>query len=168
MRSRVLAGVCGLVVVLAATGAIACAWAVGWTFTEALEAFVVSNILIGVSFGLCGVLIAWHRPSSALGWMYAAGGLCQTLSALAAPLAVLLVDLGAAEWVVRLDATVIQWAWPVNITLIPIALLLLPEGRLASRRWRPVAVALARHRAAVRARGRARPRAPRPASPRPT
>ena len=143
MRSRVLAGVLGLVAVLAATGAIACAWAVGWTFTDALEAFVVSNILIGVSFGLCGVLIAWHRPSSALGWMYAVGGLCQALSALAAPLAVLLVDLGVAGWVVRLDASVVQWAWPVNITLIPLSLLLLPDGRLASRRWRPVAVALA-------------------------
>ena len=44
---------------------------------------------------------------------------------------------------IRLDATVFQWAWPVNITLIPISLLLLPDGRLASRRWRPVAIAVA-------------------------
>lgn len=143
MGRRLLAGALGLTTVLAASGAIACLWAVGWTFTEALEAFVVSNIVIGVSFGLCGALIAWHRPSSALGWMYAAGGVCQTLSALAAPLAPLLHDRGAAEWVVRLDATVFQWAWPVNITLIPISLLLLPDGRLASRRWRPVAIAVA-------------------------
>jgi two-component system NarL family sensor kinase len=143
MRSRWLAGALGLAAVLAASGAIACVWAVGWTFTDALEAFVVSNILIGVSFGLCGALIAWHRPSSALGWMYAAGGVCQTISALAAPFAELLHDRGAAEWVVRLAATAFQWAWPVNITLIPISLLLLPDGRLASLRWRPVAIAVA-------------------------
>ena len=135
MRSRLLAGGLGLFAVLAAAGAIACVWAVGWTFTDALEAFVVSNILIGVSFGLCGALIAWHRPSSALGWMYAVGGVCQATSALAAPLAELLHNWGADEWVVRLDATVFQWAWPINITLLPISLLLLPDGRLASRRW---------------------------------
>ncbi len=143
MRSRLLAGALGLAALLAAAGAMACVWAVGWTFTDALEAFVVSNILIGVSFGLCGALIAWHRPSSTLGWMYAAGGVCQATSALAAPLAELLDDRGAAAWVVRLDATVFQWAWPVNIALIPISLLLLPDGRLASRRWRPVAIAVA-------------------------
>ncbi len=143
MRSRLLAGALGLAAAVAASGAIACVVAVGWTFTDALEAFVVSNILIGVSFGLCGALIAWHQPSSALGWMYAVGGSCQASSALAAPLAELLHDGGAAEWVVRLDATVFQWAWPVNITLLPISLLLLPDGHLASRRWRPVAIAVA-------------------------
>jgi two-component system NarL family sensor kinase len=143
MRSRLLACALGLAAVLAAAGAIACVWAVGWTFTDALEAFVVSNILIGVSFGLCGALIAWHRPSSALGWMYAAGGACQAISALGAPLAELLDDRGAAEWAVRLAAAVYQWGWPVNITLIPISLLLLPDGRLASRHWRPVAIAVA-------------------------
>jgi two-component system, NarL family, sensor kinase len=142
MRSKVLAGALGLAALLAASGAIACVRTAGWTFTDALDAFVVSNILIGVGFGLCGALIAWHRPSSALGWMYGVGGVCQTASALAAPLAVLLHDRGAADWVIRLDATVFQWAWPVNITLIPISLLLLPDGRLASRRWRPVATAV--------------------------
>jgi signal transduction histidine kinase len=142
MRSRLLAGALGVAAVLAAAGAIVCVWVVDWTFADALDAFVVSNVLIGVSFGLCGALIAWHRPSSALGWMYAAGGFCQTMSALTAPLGQLLSDHGAAEWVQRLDSTVFQWAWPVNITLIPISLLLLPDGRLASRRWRPVAIAV--------------------------
>ena len=142
MRSRVLAGALGLATVLFAIGALACVGAVGWTLDEALEAFVVSNILIGVSFGLCGALIAWHRPTSPLGWMYAVGGACQTVSAVAAPFAVLLVDRGAAEWVVRLDVTVSQWGWPINIALIPISLLLLPDGRVVSRRWRHVMTAL--------------------------
>ncbi len=142
MRSKVLAGALGLATVLFALGALACVQAVGWTFDEALEAFVVSNVLIGVGFGLCGALIAWHRPTSPLGWMYAVGGACQAVSALAAPLAVLLVDRGAAEGVVRLVATLFQWGWPVNIALIPISLLLLPDGRVASGRWRPVIIAL--------------------------
>ncbi len=143
MRSKVLAGALALLTVLFAVGALIGVQAVGWTFDEALEAFVVSNICIGVGFGLCGALIAWHRPESPLGWMYAGGGACQAVSALAAPLAVLLVDRGAVEGVVRLVATLFQWGWPVNIALIPISLLLLPDGRIPSRRWRLVTAALA-------------------------
>jgi signal transduction histidine kinase len=133
----------GLATLLAAVGAVVAALAAGWDFEEAVSAFVVSNALIGVSFGLCGVLIAWHRPSSALGWMYAAGGLCQTLSAVAAPMRDVLADAGAPVWLLRLDVTVFQWAWPVNIALVPLSLLLLPDGRLASRRWRPLATVIA-------------------------
>lgn len=143
MRSRWLAGALGLVAVLASSGAVVCSLVIGWSFADALDAFVVSNLLIGLSFGLCGALIAWHRPASPLGWMYAAGGACQALSALTAPLAELLSDHAVAGWVVRLDMTVFQWAWPMNITLLPISLLLLPDGRLASPRWRPVAIVIA-------------------------
>jgi two-component system NarL family sensor kinase len=143
MRSKWLAGALGLTSVLVGLAAVVVTLVADWSFHDALEAFVVSNLLIGLGFALCGALIAWHRPSSALGWMYAAGGVCQTLSALAAPLAEVLRDHGAPEWVLRLDMTVFQWAWPVNITMIPMSLLLLPDGRLASRRWRPVFVAIA-------------------------
>jgi signal transduction histidine kinase len=65
------------------------------------------------------------------------------MSALAAPLQEVLGDFRAPGWLLRLDLTVFQWAWPVNITLIPISLLLLPDGRLASPRWRPVATVIA-------------------------
>jgi signal transduction histidine kinase len=143
MRSRWLAGALGLVALLASAGAVVCALTSGWSFRDALDAFVVSNLLIGVSFALCGALVAWHRPHSALGWMYAVGGACQALAGLTAPLAQVLHDQGAPGWVVRLDLTVFQWAWPVNITMIPISLLLLPDGRLASRRWRPVLIGIA-------------------------
>ena len=143
MRNGWVAGALGLTSVSAAVGAVVCAWSVGWSFSDALDAFVISNIVMGVSFALCGALIAWYRPASALGWMYAVGGVCQALSALATPLGKFLHDHGAATWLVRLDLTVFQWAWPVNITLIPISLLLLPDGRLASPRWRPVLLVIA-------------------------
>ncbi|MEO6509345.1 MAG: histidine kinase, partial [Nocardioides sp.] len=72
-----------------------------------------------------------------------AGGAAQALSALAAPLAVLLQHHAAPDWLVRLVVTGFQWAWPVDVAVIPLSLLLLPDGRLASRRWRPVMVAFA-------------------------
>jgi len=89
-------------------------------------------------------LIAWHRPQLWLGWLYVLGGACQTLTAATAPLAQLLDDQGAPTWLVRGDLTVAQWAWALNIGVaLPLSLLLLPDGRLASRRWRPVAVTIA-------------------------
>lgn len=140
MRARWGAGGLGLLAVLASSGAIAATLSLGWTFGETVQAFVVSNVVIGLSFALSGALIAWHRPRLPLGWLYAAGGVCQTLTALAAPLAQVLQDSGAPTWLVRLDLTVYQWAWPLHIGIaLPLSLLLLPDGRLASRRWRPVA-----------------------------
>lgn len=144
MRSRWLASGLGVVCVLVSCGAVTSALLLGWSFDDALNAFVVSNVVIGLSFGLCGALIAWHRPRLPLGWLYAAGGACQTLTALAAPIAQVLHDHGAPVWLVRLDLTVFQWAWPLHIGVaLPLSLLLLPDGRLASRRWRPVAIAVA-------------------------
>ena len=144
MGVRWLGAGLGAAAVLASAGAVVAATAVHWSFAETLNAFVVSNLVIGVSFALCGALIAWHRPRLLLGWLYAVGGVCQVLSGLAAPLGQVLHDQGAPTWIVRLDMTVFNWAWPVNIGLaIPLSLLLLPDGRLASRRWRPVAAAVA-------------------------
>ena len=48
--------------------------AVGWSFHEAVDAFVVSNLVIGMSFGLCGALVAWYRPRHPVGWLYLVGG----------------------------------------------------------------------------------------------
>ncbi len=139
-----LAGGLGALCVLLFCAAGAATLVVGWSLDEALNAYVISNAVIGFSFGLCGALIAWHRPGLSLGWLYAVGGVCQTLSATAAPVAQLLQDLDAPVWLVRLDLTVFQWAWPVNIGIaLPLSLLLLPDGHLPSRRWRPIAVAVA-------------------------
>ena len=49
-----------------------------------------------------------------------------------------------ARWLVRAALTVAAWSWPWNIGLVlPLSLLLLPDGRLPSARWRPFAVAIA-------------------------
>lgn len=144
MRSRQLAGALGALCVVLSAGAVTGVLVAGWTFAAAVDAFVVSNVLIGTSFGLCGALIAWHRPRLPLGWLYAAGGLCQTATAVAAPLAAILMAEEAPAWLVRLDLTVFNWAWPINIGVaLPLSLLLLPDGRLPSPRWRPVFLAVA-------------------------
>ena len=138
--SRRWAAALGLAVVVEAVVAVVASLLIGWSFGEALQAFVVSNTLIGLSFGLCGALIAWHRPGHPVGWLYAVGGCLQALSGTAAPVVQLLSENGAPPWILRTGLTVFAWSWPWHIALVlPLSLLLLPDGRLPSPRWRPVA-----------------------------
>jgi len=142
--TRRLAALLGALVALLAAYAVVATLAAGWSFREALDGFVVSNVVIGLGFGLCGALIAFHRPRHPVGWLYAAGGTFQLLTAAAAPTAQLLNVGGAPTWLVRACVTVFSWSWPWHIGFVlPLSLLLLPDGRLPSPRWRPVAWAVA-------------------------
>ncbi|MFC4948114.1 sensor histidine kinase [Pseudonocardia sp. GCM10023141] len=128
------------VAVAEAGGAVAAALASGWSFSQAVDTYVVSNLAIGLGFALCGALIAYHRPRHPVGWLYAVGGVLQLLSAVAVPTAQVLHDQDAPLWLVRSAVTVFSWAWPWHIGLVlPLSLLLLPDGRLPSPRWRAVA-----------------------------
>ena len=137
--------VAGGVALVALTLTTALGWsASGWTFRQAVDAFVVSNLVIGVSFGLCGALIAWHRPRHPVGWLYLVGGSCQLVSAAAAVLGETLLRDQGPTTVVRLLVTVFALAWPIHIGIcLPLSLWLLPDGHLPSRGWRPWFVVVA-------------------------
>jgi two-component system NarL family sensor kinase len=144
MRNRVLAAAVAALCCVLALSAVVLAVVDGWSFTHAVDAFVISNVVIGLSFGLCGALLAWHCPANPIGWLYALGGLLMLATAVASPLAQLLQDHDAPHWLVRLTVTVFMWSWPWHIGLVlPLTLLLFPDGHLPSPRWRPVAIAIA-------------------------
>lgn len=139
---RTSAAVAGALVAVAVIAAVVLSAVIGLTWTQALQGFVVSNSLMGLSFGLCGAVIAWHRPGNPIGWLFVADGLGHLTTAVAAPLALLLAEHDAPVTVQRLVATIAAWAWPWSIGLfLPLALLLFPTGRLPSPRWRGVTVA---------------------------
>ena len=110
---------------------------VGWGWSEALDTFVLSNSVIAISFGLCGAIVAYHEASNPVGWLFATQGICHGTTAVLAPMIHLVRD-DASTALLRALSTVAQWAWPWSIGLcLPLALLLFPDGRLPSRRWRP-------------------------------
>ncbi len=129
----------GLFAVVLAEVAVAviAAFPAGLTWDEAVDAFVVTNIAIGVSCAAAGVLIAWQRPRLWLGWLLLAAAVCQTFSASAAVLDVLGARRGWPEPVLRTLETLFAYAWPWSIgRFFPLALLVFPDGLLPGGFWR--------------------------------
>ena len=93
-----------------------------------------------LSFPIVGGLISAKRPENPIGWICLAAGLFwmligvqQTYDAYA------LATYGRVWTPVLLDAA-LQWMWVPPVGLLGIYMILLfPDGRLPSRRWRPFA-----------------------------
>ena len=141
---RWLAVSLGVLAALAVLAAACCSVSLGWSWADALDAFVLTNAVMGLAFGGCGALLAWHRPDNAIGWLFLVGGLLQATAAAASPVYEVLEEAGASTAVLRLMITVFVYSWPWAIGLcIPLALLLFPDGRPVSPAWRWVVGAVA-------------------------
>ena len=103
---------------------------------ETAGGFVI--ILPFFSFPVVGVLIASRRPGNWIGWICLISGLFWTaFFENDASSAYELARTGTVKSSVTLDAlTQADWVFPVGLLGIYM-ILLFPDGRLPSRRWRP-------------------------------
>ncbi|HJW58170.1 MAG TPA: hypothetical protein VJ931_00935, partial [Actinomycetota bacterium] len=101
------------------------------------------NGAIWLLFATLGLVLTLRRPDNPIGWLYAAAGLVWTLYIPWDPWVDQLQRTGRPlPPAARLAALAGDSLWAVGICLaITLPLLLLPNGRLRSRRWRVVAVA---------------------------
>ena len=99
-----------------------------------------AEVMIAVAFiggfATVGALLGWKRPANPIGWLmcgtalsYTAGDVGQLLLLRSARTQAL------GNW--------LGWAWLFGWGLVALVLLLFPTGALPSRRWRPVAWAMA-------------------------
>ena len=140
---RAFAAALGVFVMLEVIAAAVLSGVARWSWQDALDAFVVTNSAIGMSFGICGAILGWHRPRNPIGWLFAAGGVAYATAALAAPLGAVLREAAAPMGLLRLVITIFFWSWPLAIGLVlPLTLLLFPDGRPPTRRWRWVVIAV--------------------------
>jgi len=140
---RYLAAGLGVLALAEITAAGVLSVIIGWSWRDALDAFVVTNGVMGLAFAACGSIIAWHRPRNPIGWLFVASGVAQATTAVIAPLGQLLLNSHAPTASLRVLLTVFNVSWPWAIGLgIPVALLLFPDGRALSRRWRWVVIAV--------------------------
>jgi two-component system, NarL family, sensor kinase len=136
----------GVLVGLAAAQAVTAvggAFVTDMSLTDVVASYMATNLAIAVSFAICGGVLAWYRPRNVIGWLLLAVGLAQGTTAAVTPL---LVAGAARDWpdaVMSGLATAYAYGWPWSIgLLLPMALLLFPDGRLPSSRWRVVPAAV--------------------------
>ena len=94
----------------------------------------VLNAAIGLTFGPVGLVIAARHRENAIGWILIWLGLSIELAAAASGAASVFAGSGVAD----LIATLGDASWVAILTLLWSLVLLYPDGRLPSRRWRPV------------------------------
>ncbi len=141
-RTTVLAGG------LAAVGVAAALAAVGMAVADraALPSLADAGLQRAATLGLIvvGALIAWRRPRNPCGWLLLSGGVLVALATLADQYARLALvahhgTLPGATW--ALWFTTWWWGPIYPAGIVPLVALLIPDGRLPSRRWRPIAIA---------------------------
>ena len=96
-----------------------------------------------LGYATVGLVLSLRRPANPIGWLYAASALTWSLIIPLGPWVDLLFrDHRPLPLVAQLNAMASELVWAPAIAFgITLPALLLPDGRLRSRRWRPVAVA---------------------------
>jgi hypothetical protein len=103
-----------------------------WGTSSALGSLVIFFPFL--AFPVVGALIASRRPHNPIGWICLAAGLFWMLIVLGGS-----APTGSGPYSVTSDALT-QWIWIPPVGLLGIYMILLfPDGRLPSRRWRPLA-----------------------------
>jgi hypothetical protein len=83
-----------------------------------------------------GAVIAWHRPANPLGWILLGAGGSDVLSADSGSYSMLDYRIHHGALPFGPVAVLLQPAWAVTFTLLGLIILLYPDGRLSSPRWR--------------------------------
>ena len=94
-----------------------------------------------LTFSVVGAIIASRHPRNAIGWLFCSMGLVVGLSALAGGYARFWLAGGSGpKYLAETAAWFGSWLW-ILLVFLPTSfmLLLFPDGRLPSPRWRPVA-----------------------------
>jgi len=107
-------------------------------------------ITIIVVTGAVGLVVAGHQPGNPIGWLLAGESVFMLVSIAGGAWAQLVYKSGYhALAFAALPALVLDQLFSVLLTGFPLVILLFPDGRLPSRRWRPVVSAYLAIAAAV-------------------
>ncbi|HSR27559.1 MAG TPA: hypothetical protein VLR51_03815 [Actinomycetes bacterium] len=116
--------------------------------TRPLTAAVLADgaafaLVFPLGYATIGLVLGLRRPANPIGWLFAASGLVRSLPIPIDPwVSQLILDHRPLPLAAQLGALVGEFNWAPAVALgITLPALLVPDGRLRSRRWRPVAAA---------------------------
>jgi hypothetical protein len=108
---------------------------------ETDDGSVIANLVTLLPFSVVGAIIASRQPRNAIGWLFCSVGVTIGLNSFAGDYAEFWLASGfGPDSLGETAAWLSSWLWFL-LVYVPMSFLLLlfPDGRLPSRRWRPVA-----------------------------
>jgi hypothetical protein len=100
-------------------------------------------VWLSAAFAAAGLVLAWRRPANPLGWIMTGGAFFLALSEDASYYAVANYGLRHGDLPLGGMALLAQPGWAPGIVLLGLLVLLFPDGRLPSWRWRWLVAAYA-------------------------
>jgi hypothetical protein len=112
------------------------------TFSAAHLWSAAGLLVIIVVTAAVGLVVVRHQPGNPIGWLLAGEAIFMLLNIAAGAYAQLVYGQGVhALSFAGLPALILSQLFNVSLTGFPLVILLFPDGRLPSRRWRPVVAA---------------------------
>jgi hypothetical protein len=94
-------------------------------------------VAVGLSFAAVGVVVARRQPANPIGWLLTATAIVVLVTSLTSEYGLLRYRLGYGGLPAGPAAVVVEAvSGPLPYLCLPVAVLLFPDGRLPSRRWR--------------------------------
>jgi hypothetical protein len=98
----------------------------------------LGQVALFLSFAVVGVVVAWHQPRNPMGWVLLGVTFFFLLDDLASSYSYLDYRVHGGRLPLGRLAVLLAPSWAPAIVLAGLSLLLFPDGRLPSRRWRPM------------------------------
>jgi len=114
-------------------------------FAEAEHQLTLGNTFLtplSLCFGVAGYVVARHQPRDPIGWTLLAAGVFLGLTSTASMYAIAVYTMHRSGFPLGSIALLLQPSWAPGILMIALSVVLFPDGRLPSGRWRWVLWAL--------------------------
>jgi len=90
----------------------------------------LSTLVVGLAFGCVGALIVRRQPANAIGWLFCGAGVASAVSVAS----LIYGELSVPGWV--WGTWLGTWTSSFTLVTVPLVLLLFPNGKPLTRRWR--------------------------------